>query len=82
MVSSSSSVYSKLVENKICTYDIDYGYENLEKYIIVRIGTYTEKIEDIENQNFDDYKNVIDNLDFSNYCITKMIKRDKVKNES
>lgn len=34
----------------------------------------TDTIEDIEGQNFNDYQNIINSLDFSNYCITKMIR--------
>ena len=33
-----------------------------------------DKIEDIENFTFDDYKNWIDFLDFNNYSITKMLR--------
>lgn len=34
-----------------------------------------DEIKDIEDFNFDDYKNMISSLDFSNYCITKMLKQ-------
>lgn len=138
LFSPSSYVYTKLVRDKICTYNIDYSCEDLEEYLVIRIGTYTErikdfikeikntvykkelnkdnfelqkkraiiniilredslfgiltpfidniitfkyydidKIEDIESQNFDDYEKIINSLDFSNYCITKMIKKSK-----
>ena len=33
-----------------------------------------DTIEDIYDQNFNDYKNIINSLDFSNYCVVKMIK--------
>lgn len=35
-----------------------------------------DEIKDIEASNFNDYKNMIFSLDFSNYCITKMLKKD------
>lgn len=35
---------------------------------------YMDTIEDIEEQNFIDYQNIINCLDFSNYAITKMLK--------
>ena len=35
-----------------------------------------DTIENIEEQNFEDYKKIINNLDFSNYCVTKMIRKD------
>ena len=38
---------------------------------------YMDTIKDIENQNFKDYQKIINELDFSNYCITKMVKKDK-----
>ena len=34
-----------------------------------------DTLEDIYEQNFNDYKNIINSLDFSNYCIVKMINR-------
>jgi len=33
-----------------------------------------DKIEDVENQNYEDFKNMINNLNFNNYCIAKMLK--------
>lgn len=36
---------------------------------------YMDKISDVEEQSFDDYKKVIESLDFSNYVVTKMIRK-------
>ena len=131
----SSKLYNELVDKKICIYNINYGFEKVDDFYIIKIGTYTnnheifidkvkdtinkkeldeinfnirkkesiielilredslfsivkpffdnilnynyyelDKIEDIEIQNFEDYKKMINELDFNNYCITKMIR--------
>lgn len=131
----SSKLYSELVEQQICMYNIDYSFEKIDNYYIVKIGTYTDKhdefinkvveaiskkelnkkdfeirkseniidlilredslfsmikpffdniftfnyyeldkIEDVENQTFEDYKETLDKISFNQYCITKMIK--------
>lgn len=133
----SSKLYNELVEEKVCIYNINYSFEKIENFYIIKIGTYTnnhdvfinkvkntveskqidendfnirkkesiidiilredslfsiikpffdnilnynyyelDKIEDIEKQNFEDYKKMINNLDFSEFCITKMIRRN------
>lgn len=131
----SSKLYTDLVKEKICNYNIEHYSSFEDKYIIIEIGLYTDKtdlfidrvkeimkekkyskkkfemdkkntildmilreeninaimfpfidncltfnyymldtIEDIYEQNFNDYKNIINSLDFSNYCVVKMIK--------
>ena len=45
-------------------------FDNILNYNYYELDT----IEDIEKQNFEDYKNAIMNLDFSELCITKMIR--------
>lgn len=37
-----------------------------------------DKIEDIEVQTYEDYKETINKLDFSNYCITKLIPKKEI----
>lgn len=132
---SSSKIYNELVEDKVCIYNINYGFEKVDNFYILKIGTYTnnheafinkvknamdkkeidennfnmrkkesiidlilrednlfsmvkpffdnilnynyyelDKIEDIEEQNFNDYKKMISDLNFDNYSITKMIR--------
>lgn len=44
--------------------------DNIMTYNYFDIDT----IENIEKQNFEDYKKIINNLDFSNYCVTKMLR--------
>lgn len=134
---SSSYLYDKLVEEKICLYNINYSFEKIDNYFIIKIGTYTnnheefikqikqtikskkfdkedfeirkkesiielilrednlfnlikpffdnilnynyyefDKIEDIENQEFINYKKMINSLKFDNYSITKMIRNN------
>ena len=34
-----------------------------------------DKIEDIEEENYEEYSNIINSLDFSNYTILKMLKK-------
>lgn len=131
----SSKLYNELVERQICVYNINYSFEKIDNFYIVKIGTYTnkheefiekilesinekklnekdfnirkkeniidlilrednlfsmikpffdniftfnyyelDKIEDIENQTFEDYKKTIKNLNFNEFCITKMLK--------
>ncbi|MBE6159808.1 MAG: insulinase family protein [Lactobacillales bacterium] len=133
----SSKLYNELVDKKVCIYSINYGFEKVDDFYIIKIGTYTndhktfidsvkdtigkkeinennfnirkkesiielilredslfsmikpffdnilnynyyelDKIEDIEKQNFDDYKKMINDIDFNNYCITKMIRKN------
>lgn len=138
LFNASSKTYNDLVKEKVCDYDISYNYENIDKFLLITIGTYTNQhdkfiekiknamkvknlneknfelkkkktiidlilrednlssmigpfidniisynyynidtIEDIEKQNFIDYQKVINDLDFSNYCVTKILKEDK-----
>ena len=35
-----------------------------------------DKIKDIEKQTYEEYKEIIDKLDFNNYSITKIIKEE------
>ena len=35
-----------------------------------------DKISDIENYTFEDYQNLINKLDFTNYCITEIRKKE------
>lgn len=42
---------------------VDFNYEEIDK------------IEDIENFTLEDFKNTINKLDFSNYCITRIVKK-------
>lgn len=130
-----SDLYQKLIKEGICTYDIDSSIDQIDDYLLLIVGTFTnnkkefvkeitsvidnklfnekdfdlrkkdtlikvmlrednlfnltgpmidnvltydyydfDTLEDINNQNFDDYKNMINSLDFTNYCITEMIK--------
>lgn len=132
---SSSKVYNDLVEEKICIYNIDYNFEKIDNFYILKIGTFTNEhdkfinkikntikdkitneedfkirkkesiidiilrednlfsmikpffdnilnynyyeldtIKDIQKQNYKDYKEIIDKLNFDNLCITKMIR--------
>ena len=132
---SSSKVYNDLVEEKICIYNIDYNFEKIDNFYILKIGTFTNEhdkfinkiknnikvkttneedfkirkkesiidiilrednlfsmikpffdnilnynyyeldtIKDIQKQNYKDYKEILDKLNFDNLCITKMIR--------
>jgi len=44
---------------------IKYGYDDIDT------------ISDMEEQAFDEYKNMIESLDFSNFVIAKMIRKEK-----
>lgn len=46
--------------------------DNIMTYNYFDIDT----IENIEEQTFEDYKKIINNLDFSNYCVTKMLREE------
>lgn len=37
----SSNAYSELVKKKICIYNIDYGFNKIDNFYIITIGTYT-----------------------------------------
>lgn len=132
----SSDAYRKLIYQKISVNNISYNYYVMDKFIVVEIGTYTNKkdefinlinqtiknkkfseeffqirkkrtiialllreenpldmllplvdnvitynyyendnIKDIENYTFEDYQNLINKLDFTNYCITEIRKK-------
>lgn len=131
----SSDAYKKLIADKISVSSIDYGCNFIDDFMIISIGTYTnkfdefvelidnnmknkntnaddfeirkklvlislilreenfmkiigpfidnvvtfdyyeiDKIEDIENQKYDDFVKTIESLNFENYCIAKMLK--------
>lgn len=133
----SSDAYRKLIYQKISVHNITYSYYVIDKFIIVEIGTYTnkkekfvnlinstiknkkfneeffqirknrtiialllreenpldmllplvdnvimynyyenDKISDIENYTFEDYQYLINKLDFTNYCITEIRKKE------
>ncbi len=132
-----SKLYSELVKNNICSYNINYNFDIIDKFLIIKVGNYTnkdkefikyineeinkrkvdkemflikqkqsiirlilredslfsmlepfieniieydyykmDKIKDIEKLTFEEYSKKINELDFSNYCITKIIKED------
>ena len=134
---STSKLYSELVKNNICSYNINYNFDIIDKFLIIKVGNYTnkdkefikyineeinkrkvdkemflikqkqsiirlilredslfsmlepfieniieydyykmDKIKDIEKLTFEEYSKKINELDFSNYCITKIIKED------
>lgn len=132
----SSEAYKYLIENKLSTNNISFNYYFVDKFLILEIGSSTnkvekfknliinrinhkifdeedfnlrknksiislimreenpltmigpfidnvvdfnyeeiDKIEDIENFTLEDFKNTINKLDFSNYCITRIVKK-------
>lgn len=71
-----------LLRKKQSIIDIILREDNLSDTIIPFISNiikfdydYMDKISDVEEQSFEDFKNVIESLDFSNYVVTKMIRK-------
>ena len=64
LVGATSNLYQELVKEGICTYDIDYGFDQIYDYTIIDIGTFTDKkeifvnkiIDCINNKSFDEKK--------------------------
>lgn len=138
LFNSSSKKYNTLIEKNICDSIINYEYEVIDNFMLIKIGAYTNQhntfideviktiedkkfsrkyfelqkktsivnfvlrednlvsiiepfidnvisynyfnmdtISDIEEQSYLDYKKIINSLDFSEFCITKMIRESE-----